>query len=72
VEEYCTAGQTTATVQRMRMARWITKFTKSHSEYVIFIAFLQQQWLLKRAWMLSYSALSVMFIVCFVGSFVMG
>ena len=31
------------TVWRMRLACWITKFTNSHSEYVIFIAFLLQQ-----------------------------
>jgi len=60
------------TVWRKRMACWITKFTNSHSEYVIFIVFLLQQWLHKRAWMSRYSALSVLLIICFVGIFVMG
>jgi hypothetical protein len=36
----------------MRFACWITKATDTHSEYVIFIAFPQQQWLRERALML--------------------
>ena len=31
--------------QRMHFAYWITKATDTHSEYVIIIAFAQQQWL---------------------------
>ena len=56
-------------VWRTLMTCWITKFTNPHSEYVIFIVFLLQQWLHKRAWMLRYSALSVLLIMCFVGIF---
>ena len=33
------------TVWRMRIARWITKVTDTHSEYVILIAFPLQHWL---------------------------
>jgi len=32
----------------MRIACWIPNTTNTHSEYVILIAFLLQQWLLKR------------------------
>jgi len=32
------------TIWRMRIACWITKATDPHSEYVIFIFFLRQQW----------------------------
>jgi len=34
---------------RMRIACWLTNATEKHSEFVIFIAFSQQQWLLERA-----------------------
>jgi hypothetical protein len=34
-KKYCTAG---------RFARWITKDTNTHSDYVILVAFPQQQW----------------------------
>ena len=32
-------------IRRMRFAWWIAKATQTHSEYVILIAFLRQQWL---------------------------
>jgi hypothetical protein len=32
----------------MRIARWITKVTDTHSEYEIFIALARQQFLLER------------------------
>ena len=32
-------------IWRMRVACWITKVTGTYSKYVIFIAFLLQQWL---------------------------
>jgi hypothetical protein len=38
-------GRPQMTIRRMRIACWITKATNTHSEYVIFIAFLLQQWL---------------------------
>ena len=43
------------TVWRMRIARWITKATNIHSEYVILIAFPLQQWLYERTSMLRYT-----------------
>jgi len=42
-------------IWRMRIACWITKATNPHSEYVIFIALLLQQWLNERASMLRYT-----------------
>jgi len=49
------------TIWRMRIACRIPKATNAHSEYVIFIAFLLQQWLHVRASMLCYT-----YIVCIV------
>ena len=43
------------TIWRLRVAWWIPKATNTHSEYVILIAFLQQQWLHERASMLRYT-----------------
>ena len=43
------------TVWRMRSACCIHKATNTHSEYVIPIAFLQQQWLHKHALLLHYT-----------------
>jgi hypothetical protein len=45
----------------MRIACWIPKATNTHSEYVILIAFPQQQWLHERAAMLRR-----MYIACLV------
>jgi hypothetical protein len=44
VQKYNTAGQVNDDniIRRMRIACWVTKATKTHSEYVIPIAFLQQ------------------------------
>jgi hypothetical protein len=46
VEKYCTAGQATddIIVRRMRIACWIPKTTKTHSEFVIFIVFPLQKY----------------------------
>jgi hypothetical protein len=51
VEKYGTARQATDDniILRMRFARWITKATDTHSQYVILIAFPWQQWLRERA-----------------------
>ena len=49
------------TVWRMRIAYWIPNATNTHSEYVILIAFPQQQWLHERASTLRYT-----YIVCIV------
>jgi hypothetical protein len=50
-------------LRSMRFACWITKATDTRSEYVIFIAFPQQQWLRERASMLRYSTLPVLFYI---------
>jgi hypothetical protein len=57
VEKYGTARQVTDDniIRRMRFACWITKATDTHSEYVILIAFLRQQWLRDRASLLRYT-----------------
>ena len=49
LEKYDRTGQVTddSIIRRIPSACWITKATNSHSEYVIVIAFLQQQWLLE-------------------------
>ena len=48
------------TIRRMRIACWINKATKTHSEYVIFIAFpLQKKWLQESTSLLRYSTLPV-------------
>ena len=39
----------------MRFARWISKATNAHSEYVTLIAFSLQQWLRERASILRYT-----------------
>ena len=48
----------------MRFACWITKAANTHSEYVIFIECLLQQWLHERASKLRYT-----YIACLVYSF---
>jgi len=50
------------TIQRMRIACWITKATDTHLEYVIVIAFPLQQWLRERAPVFRYT-----YIACLVG-----
>jgi hypothetical protein len=51
VEEYGTARQPTdgSVIGRKHFARWITKATDTHPEYVTLIAFPRQQWLRERA-----------------------
>jgi hypothetical protein len=43
------------TIWRMRIACWIPKDTNTHSEYVILIGFVRQQWLHEGSSMLRYS-----------------
>jgi hypothetical protein len=43
------------TVWRIRISRWIPKATDTHSEYVIGISFLLQQWLYERVLELRYT-----------------
>ena len=45
------------TIWRMRIACWIPKATKTHSEHVILVAFPQQQWLHEHASTLRYRVL---------------
>jgi hypothetical protein len=50
VEKYCRAGQQAQmAIRRVRVSRWIPKFTDTHSEYVILIPYPLQQWLHERA-----------------------
>ena len=56
-------GRPRMTVWRMHIARWITKATNTHSEYVILIALPLQQWLQERPSLLRYSTLLALFIV---------
>ena len=46
----------------MRIACWTTKATNKHSEYVIFIAFLLQQWLQERPSVLLYITLPALLV----------
>jgi len=61
VEKYGTGRQATDDniIRRMCIACWITKVADTHSEYVIFIAFPQQQWLGERIYT---------YIACLVGN----
>jgi len=43
------------TIWRIRIACWVSKATNTHSEYVIFIVFLRQQWLHINASLLRYT-----------------
>ena len=54
-------GRTQMKIWRIRTACWIRKATNTRSEYVMLIAFPQQQWLYERASILRYT-----YIACFV------
>ena len=45
-------------IRRIRIARWITKATDKHSEYVIIILLPQQEWLRERASMSRYTQIT--------------
>jgi hypothetical protein len=55
--KYCTARQATDDniIWSLRTQDWKLKATNEHSEYVIFIVLLRQQWLHERASMLRYT-----------------
>ena len=57
MQEYGTARQATDDniMQSMRVVCWVTKATDTYSEYVIPIAFPQQQWLHEGASILRYT-----------------
>ena len=63
--KYGATGQTTDgnVTGRMRIACWIPKATKTHSDHVIPIPFPLQQWLHKCLSKLRYSALLVLFLL---------
>ena len=48
-------GRSHMTIWRMRIACWISNATNTHSEYVILIVFLQQQWLQDSVSVLRYT-----------------
>jgi hypothetical protein len=48
---------------RMRFACYITKFKNMHSEYVILIAYPQEQWLRERTSMLRYKKTGQCYII---------
>jgi len=50
-------------IWHMCIACWIPKATNTHSEYVILIAFPQQQWLHERASMLRHTYIACPFIL---------
>ena len=52
------------TTRRMRIACWIPKVTKTHSEYVILIAFPLQQWLHEGASVLRHKYIACLVILC--------
>jgi len=51
VEKHGRVGQATGDniIRRMRLACCITKAVDTHSEYVVLLAFLREQWLRERA-----------------------
>ena len=66
MENYGRAAQATddSIIRRMYFACWITNATDTQSEYVIVIAFAQQQWLHEHAAVFHYT-----YIACLVGVF---
>jgi hypothetical protein len=56
-------GMAQTTIWRMRIACWITKGTNTHSDDVIFIPFLPQQWLQERASLLRSSTMPVLYML---------
>ena len=64
--KYGRAAQATdgSVIRHMWFACWIANATDTHSEYVIVIAFAQQQWLREQASLFHYT-----YIACLVGVF---
>ena len=54
------------TTWRMRIAVWVHKATHTHTEYVILIVFLIQQWLQESASMLRYTYITFL-VLCLEG-----
>ena len=55
MEKFDSAGRPQMATWGMSIAWWKTKAPDTHSEYVIFIAFLKQQWLCKHTSVLCYT-----------------
>jgi hypothetical protein len=53
------------TIWHMRIARWIPRSIDIHSEYVILIAFLLQQWLQERAKLLRYTNVASLVLIVY-------
>ena len=58
-------GRPQMTIWRMRVPCWITKATNTHSEYVLFIYFLLQQWLHERGSMSYLYCNYIVLFICF-------
>jgi len=56
-------GRPQRTIWRMRIACWVQKVTKTHSEHAILIAVALQQWLHERAFMFRYTYVPVLFLI---------
>jgi len=63
LEKYCTVEHDNI-IRRMRSARWITKATDTHSEFVIHIALLWQQSLRERASIQQYTYFAFVLKLC--------
>jgi hypothetical protein len=57
-------GRPEMTIWRMCIACWIPKSTNTHSQYVMLIAFPQQQWMHERASMLRYTYIDCIVLCC--------
>ena len=56
-------------IWRMRIARWVTEATNTHSDYVIITALPLQQWFHPHTFVLRYTyIICVVFVVCCVSS----
>ena len=53
-KNFVVRGKPQMTIWRMRIACWVPKARNTNSEYVLLIAFPQQQWLHERVSMLRY------------------
>ena len=61
MEKYCRAGRSQI-IWCIHIARWITKATNTHLEYVLSIASSHQQWLHKHTSLLCYSYIACLVI----------
>jgi hypothetical protein len=66
VEKYCRAGHATndSIMQHTCIACWIPKATGTHSDYLIFVVFPEQQWLHKQASKWRYTCMACLVWYC--------